>query len=180
MSSPTIRTGRLLLRPFVASDAADVFAYASNPNVARYTTWSPHRTVADSEAFLAWLGTLPADDYTWAICLLEDPRAQGAVEFALSGPDSAELHYVLAEPLWNRGFMTEAVHAALRWGLDHHPAIAHVVSRAVVENAASLRVMEKCGLRFRCECEATWAKEARPVRQHEYAARREDVLARLP
>ena len=43
---------RPLLRPFERSDAPDVFAYASNPNVARYTSWETHRTLADSEAFI--------------------------------------------------------------------------------------------------------------------------------
>ncbi len=51
MPTPTLQTLRLLLRPFDRADAADVFAYASNPNVARFTTWNPHRTISDSHVF---------------------------------------------------------------------------------------------------------------------------------
>ena len=53
MQSPRIQTARLLLRPFEMSDAADVFAYASNPNVSRFTTFETARTLADSEGRLA-------------------------------------------------------------------------------------------------------------------------------
>jgi RimJ/RimL family protein N-acetyltransferase len=54
VTTATIQTARLILRPFVRGDAVDVFAYASNPNVSRYTTWQTHRTLADSEAFIDW------------------------------------------------------------------------------------------------------------------------------
>ena len=156
-----------------------MFAYASNPNVARFTTWRPHRSLADSEAFLDTVLSAAADDHTWAICTVDEARVIGAIDLSRHGADTAEVHYVLAESQWNRGLMSEAVRAVLAWALDQWPEVQRIVSRAVAENAASLRVMARCGLEFQRVCEATWPKFDTPVRQHEYAASRELLRRRL-
>ncbi|MBX6342671.1 MAG: GNAT family N-acetyltransferase, partial [Thermomicrobiaceae bacterium] len=49
---PRLETERLALRPLRLADAGDVFAYASDPEVARYTSWEPHRSIEESRAFL--------------------------------------------------------------------------------------------------------------------------------
>ena len=47
-------TARLRLRPVTAGDAPAIFdAYAQDAEVTRYVTWRPHRTIADTEAYLA-------------------------------------------------------------------------------------------------------------------------------
>jgi ribosomal-protein-alanine N-acetyltransferase len=181
MSTPSIRTERLELRAFARTDAPDVFAYASNPNVARFTSWSPHSSLADTEA---WLDRATQDSpeergHLWAITLADERRAIGAIEFSLHGQDAAEFHYVLSEPYWNRGLVSEAARAVLAWGLDRWPGVQRIVTRAVAENTASLRLMAKCGLAFECEVETKWAKLDAPVRQHQYAGSREDVLHRV-
>jgi RimJ/RimL family protein N-acetyltransferase len=50
---PTLRTKRLVLRKLSLDDARDMFAYASNPQMTRFTTWDAHRSIDDSRAFLA-------------------------------------------------------------------------------------------------------------------------------
>jgi ribosomal-protein-alanine N-acetyltransferase len=49
---PVLETERLRLRRLWLDDAADVFEYASDPEVSRYTTWETHKTLEDSRAFL--------------------------------------------------------------------------------------------------------------------------------
>ena len=45
-------TKRILLRPAVIADAPAAFeAYTSIPEVSRYMTWKPHRSVAETEVF---------------------------------------------------------------------------------------------------------------------------------
>lgn len=173
MTTTDIETARLILSPFTIADVADVFAYASNPHVARYTTWSAHRTIGDSEAFIHMVLNRGPNQHTWAIRLRTDRRAVGAIEFGLTGAEVAEVHYVLAEPMWNRGLMTEAARAVLEWGLRTHPRIRWVRSRAVVDNIGSQRVMEKCGLRFERTQFHRWNKCAEPVAQREYVLERE-------
>src|SRR6266568_2705768 len=50
---PVIETERLLLRKMSPDDAEEMFAYASDPEVARYTIWDRHTSIEDSRGFLA-------------------------------------------------------------------------------------------------------------------------------
>jgi ribosomal-protein-alanine N-acetyltransferase len=48
-----VETERLLLRWPMDADAGEIFArYASDPVVARFLLWPPHRTVEDTREFL--------------------------------------------------------------------------------------------------------------------------------
>ena len=50
--SVEITTERLLLRPIREDDAADVLAYASDPNVAAFTSWRNHESIDDARAYV--------------------------------------------------------------------------------------------------------------------------------
>lgn len=166
--TPVLQTARLLLRPFTMADAGDVFAYASNPNVSRWTTWETHRTVRDAEGFVEMVLGRPATEYIWAITVIGEGKVVGAIEFSLKSETEAEFHYVLGEPYWNRGIMTEAGKAVLEWGLAMYPKVGRVATRAVTANRGSTRVMEKCGLTLVGTRLDKWAKYAEPVEQSEY------------
>jgi [ribosomal protein S5]-alanine N-acetyltransferase len=172
LATPRIETDRLLLAAFTKADAADVFAYASNPNVARFTTWMPHQAIADSQAFIDMVLARPANEHIWAIRLRTENRVVGAVEFGLASDREAQLDYVLAEPLWNKGIMTEAARAVLAWGLEKYPTIRRVRSCAVSQNIGSQRVMQKCGMQFVGSRMHRWSKYPEPVEQVEYALTR--------
>jgi ribosomal-protein-alanine N-acetyltransferase len=170
--TPTLETERLLLRPFSHDDADDVFAYASNPNVSRYTTWTTHQARSDAESFIERLLTAPDSSHTWAIRLRECPTVIGSFELSLTALDEAEVHYALAEPFWSRGLLTEAARTVVRWGWARYPLLRRISSRAMTQNRGSLRVMEKCGLAFERIVVERWAKFDEPVEQHEHAAYR--------
>ena len=169
MTTPAIQTDRLLLRPLAREDAADVFAYASNPNVSRYTTWRTHRSIAESDAFIEMVLARGEEEHTWAIRQRHAPAVVGVIEFARIAADEAQFHYVLAEPQWNRGLMTEAARAVLAWGLARYPMVRRVATCAMTQNVASQRVMEKCGLRFERTRIDTWEKFDDPVEQRVYS-----------
>ncbi|HOG60696.1 MAG TPA: GNAT family N-acetyltransferase [Flexilinea sp.] len=57
----TILTQRLQLRPITRADENDIFEYASNPEVARYMSWSAHRTLADTEEFLKYIDQVESE-----------------------------------------------------------------------------------------------------------------------
>jgi ribosomal-protein-alanine N-acetyltransferase len=174
-----IETGRMILSPFVRDDAPCVFAYASNPNVSRFTTWLTHRTLADSEAFIEMVLRRSPHEHAWAIRLRGDRRAVGAIEFGVKGETAADFHYVLAEPFWNRGLMTEAARAVVAWGLNRYPAVQRVYTMAMSQNIASRRVMEKCGLKFERVHLDQWVKFSEPVELREYALMRTNAEGEL-
>jgi ribosomal-protein-alanine N-acetyltransferase len=56
-----------------------------------------------------------------------------------------ELGYLLAEPYWGKGIMTEAAGLTLEYGFGPL-RLARIVAHADVENRASRRVLEKMGM----------------------------------
>ena len=66
---PVLETEDLLLRLPRLSDAKDVHAYATDPEVARYVLWDPHRSLADTRAFLRDLRARARRGYpsSWAV-----------------------------------------------------------------------------------------------------------------
>ena len=61
--------------------------------------------------------------------------------------NSAEIGYVLNRAYWGRGLAAEAVRAVMRVGfLDLN--LHRIEAKYMIGNSQSLRVMEKCGMRF--------------------------------
>ena len=52
---PVLTTARLRLRKLVPEDLEHIFAYASDPEVARFTTWTAHTSIETSRAFLTYV-----------------------------------------------------------------------------------------------------------------------------
>ena len=52
MSEMILETPRLWLRPFRDSDAADVYAYARDPQVGPIAGWQPHKSQEESREII--------------------------------------------------------------------------------------------------------------------------------
>lgn len=169
---PVLLTERLALRGLSRRDAADVFAYASNPKVLHFTTGRTPQTVEDVMAFLDGLLASSPSEFAWAIRLREEPRVIGIVEFGLGDGMEGTVHYALAAEQWNRGLMTEACRMVLAWAFDAHSGLERVTTSAVVDNRGSTRVMEKCGMTFREIVEEQWSKFDKPTRLAVYSVDR--------
>ncbi|MEA2639158.1 MAG: [ribosomal protein S5]-alanine N-acetyltransferase [Chloroflexota bacterium] len=142
-----LRTAQLALRLAEPGDAASIFAaYTQDPEVARYVTWRPHRSLADSEGFvhrcIACWEDGPA--FPWFITRPEDGLALGNIELRLDG-HMASIGYVLARGEWGQGYMSEAATAVVDLALAL-PGIYRVWAVCDVENGASARVMEHAGM----------------------------------
>ncbi len=141
----TLRTERLLLRPFSLDDVDDVLAYASDPEWSRFLPVPSPYTLKDAEEFVAKSVLQSADDELgFAIEL--DGTVIGGIGLRFEAPiQVASLHYSIAREHWNRGLMTEAVRAVVNWGFEASN-LAKIYSWADVENIGSWRVMEKIGM----------------------------------
>ncbi|HJU17315.1 MAG TPA: GNAT family N-acetyltransferase [Stellaceae bacterium] len=142
-------TARLILRPIAPGDAAAIFAgYAQDPEVVRFVTWRPHRTLADTEAYIARSLAAPADrDRTYVLIDRADARLIGAFGLRRPEPYRLDCGYVLARPHWGQGLMSEALAAVAEWA-TMQPAIWRIGAVCDVDNRASARVMEKAGLQY--------------------------------
>jgi ribosomal-protein-alanine N-acetyltransferase len=147
MLEQIIHTERLLLRPPELADADTVFqSYAQDPEVTRYLTWRPHRSLADTQKVIRaiideWSG---GTRFTWAITRADDGAVLGMLAARVEG-HMAVIGYVLARSAWGNGYMPEAVRGVIEalWAL---PAIFRIWAVCDVENVASARVLEKAGM----------------------------------
>ena len=146
-----LETPRLILRPFCVSDAEAMFRnWAADPLVTKYLTWEPHKKINTVRALLARWEEAAKDpsDYHWAIVSKERGEAIGDLSVVHKDERCgvAELGYCLSRAEWGKGLMTEAVSEVLRY-LFEDAGFYRVYALHAVGNAASGRVMEKCGMR---------------------------------
>lgn len=148
---PQVGTERLALRRVRQSDLDDIYAYACDPDVSRYTSWAPHTSPDETRQFVrrvldAYLEKRVAN---WGIELKAERRLIGMGGYIWWDPlqSAGELGYVLGKPYWGQGLMTEAVRAMIDFGFQRM-ALNRIVIRMDPRNIGSWRVAEKCGCRF--------------------------------
>jgi len=150
---PRLETKRLVLRRMLPDDAADVFTYASDPEVAAQTTWEAHRTLDDSREFIGRVMSWYADGFggPWGLELKETGQLIGTCGMAITPQHArAELGYALGRAWWGQGLMTETVTEAIRYGFEEL-GLNRIEARCIPANLGSARVMEKSGM----TCEGT-------------------------
>ena len=148
---PELQTERLILRRMLVTDAQDMYEYARRADVTRYLLWSPHPDIRHTREYLQYLTTRYAAGsfYDWAVVLTKNNRMIGTCGFTtIDCPhDAAEIGYVLNPDYHGMGIAPEAVEAVLAYGFDR--LLLHRIEARFMEgNDASLRVMEKVGMRF--------------------------------
>lgn len=145
-----IETPRLLLRPLTLDDAADMFDYASDPEITRYVTWNAHRTIADSESMIrtyAFENYKNREPAPLGIILKETKKLVGTVDLMAVSPRwrVEELGYTIGRAYWNRGYMSEAAQAMIHHGFKER-GLVRIQARLITFNLPSMRVLEKCGM----------------------------------
>ena len=142
-----LQTERLLLRPFRPGDAADVFAYASDPVWSRFLLLpiaGPY-LLQDAEQFVSQAVSEAWDKNAQFAIVIED-KVVGAIALHFRPDLVASLGYSLSRTLWGQGITAEAAAAVLKWGFETC-GLHKVFATAIAENLQSTRVMEKLGMR---------------------------------
>jgi RimJ/RimL family protein N-acetyltransferase len=156
-----LETERLLLRRFTEADAEALLHMESNPEVLRHVGRGP---LADVEAYRQHIQSrlLPYYDRPegfggWVIiekasgeflggCSLKPALdSRTAVEMGFSN-EEVEVGYGLRHESWGKGYATELARALVRKAFTELGA-ACVVASVTIANRASVRVLEKAGLR---------------------------------
>lgn len=154
-----LETERTILRPFTIDDAADLYAYAQDPQVGLAAGWKPHQSIKDSRHAIQTVFSAPA---VFAIVYRETGRVIGSAGYIGRTPTecpktsmsphmqdgvSDELGFALNPTYWGRGIMPEVVRELLRYGFERLGLHA-VWSVHYAENDRCRRVLEKCGFTF--------------------------------
>ncbi len=147
---PTLETADLVLRKPAGKDAKDIFRYASDPEVARYVLWEPHRSISETKSFIRYLRSRIRSGYpsSWVVVLKETGSVIGTIGFIWCSEEnrSAELGYSFSREYWNHGYATQALKSVIDASFTSLP-LNRLEAQHDLRNPASGRVMEKCGLR---------------------------------
>ncbi len=143
----TIKTARLVLRPFRQEDAVPMFRnWANDPRVTRFLTWAPHTSVDVSMNIVKdWCALYQSPSYyQWVIEFEGQPVGSISVVRQSDADERAEVGYCIGYDFWGRGITTEAVMGVTDF-LFSEVGVHRVEIHHATDNPASGRVAEKCG-----------------------------------
>jgi RimJ/RimL family protein N-acetyltransferase len=145
----TLRTERLVLRPWRRTDRKPFAAINADPDVMEW--FQGPLTAAQSDAFADWIEQR-FHEQGWGCWAVEIAGADPFIGFVgLSSADttlgypSVEIGWRLAAAQWGHGYAPEAAREPLRFGFDDL-GLDEIVSFTSVGNTKSRRVMTKIGM----------------------------------
>lgn len=144
---PIIETERLILRPLALDDSEAVFAWTGDERVAEYMIYPCHKNVEVTKEWLKSLEFLE-NEYTWGFVRKSDGTLIGSGGIRFRTDENVwSFGYNLRYDCWGFGYATEAARRMIKYAVENHNA-KEFVSEHSVDNPASGRVIEKCGLVF--------------------------------
>ncbi len=146
---PQLETARLLLRDLVAQDAAGVQAVYGDPQVTQFSEMATLISSAQAEVIIGRFQSEFArgTGIRWAMVEKSSSRVIGTCGLGWHRPNfSAMLSYDLAREFWNQGMATEALRAVINHCFSTTDT-NRISATTVLENAASMRVLQKLGFR---------------------------------
>ncbi|MBQ8959968.1 MAG: GNAT family N-acetyltransferase [Ruminococcus sp.] len=144
LTAPVLETRRCILRPLTLEDAEAVFQWAGDERVNTFMPYNAHRSPDDSRA---WLKSLE-NEYQWGFVRKSDGLLMGSGGMRLRPDDGSwSFGYNLRYDCWNKGYATEVTGKMIEFIREKHDP-ERITAEHAVDNPASGRVMEKCGLSF--------------------------------
>jgi [ribosomal protein S5]-alanine N-acetyltransferase len=154
-----VSTARLTLREFVPSDFDAVHAYSSDPRVTRYLFFGPRDRDGSAEYLHGLIESqreTPRTRFELAVVEKTSEAVIGACDLSLIEHGVVDLGYMLAQEHWGKGYATEISLRLLQAAFLELRA-ERVISTVDINNRASIRVLEKIGMRW----EAVFRKHRR-------------------
>lgn len=146
-----LTTERLILREFRESDWPAVLAYQSDPCYLRFYEWTertPEAVQAFVGTFLAQQREQPRTKFQLAITLKATQALIGNCGIRLAQADArvGDIGYELSPDHWGHGYATEAAQTIVAFGFQELH-LHRIWAECVADNTASIRVLEKLGMR---------------------------------
>ncbi len=163
-----IETERLVITEFTLDMARAVHLGSLDEDTRRFLPDEVFETEdAAREVIADLMGCYGGTDGPLVYPMLHGGEYAGYVQ-AVPCEDGWEIGYHTAAGFTGRGFATEAVRAFLPVVMEHL-GIAEMAGVCLTENAASVRVLEKCGFRRVFEGLGMYQGDMRPIVKMVYA-----------
>ncbi|MGN8119869.1 GNAT family N-acetyltransferase [Labrys sp. 22185] len=142
-------TPRLILRASRRADAKTLYEeYTGRKEATRYLQRGPHPSQIRTEMAIDVWGEAnwsKTSRFIWSILRRPEEKPVGLFLMFIEG-SRAEIHYGLGPSYWGQGLASEAGIAAMNWVMGES-TISEISTICAAEHTASLRVLEKIGLR---------------------------------
>jgi RimJ/RimL family protein N-acetyltransferase len=146
--TPTLRTERLLLEPYVPEDEAAFVALFQDTRVSRWMGDGPDTEEADRALFGRIFTKVYANNLFAVWAVRRDGVLVGHAEIKQTDAvDGYELIYALAPAVWGSGLGTELARAIVAHGV-HTLELAEIHATVAAPNEASLAVLKKLGFKL--------------------------------
>ena len=150
ISNVTLKTKRLILRPWKLTDLDDFFEYASVDGVGQMAGWEPHKSKDESleilNRFIEHKKTFALEYNGKVIGSLGIERYPENVFKEYQDLKGREIGYVLSKDYWGQGLMPEAVKEVINYCFNELK-LDFLVCCNYIDNNQSKRVKEKCGFK---------------------------------
>ncbi len=143
-----VSTPRLIRREFTLTDPPEFFALNADPEVMRFTGDKPFSSMAGAEELIKGYHCYRTDGYgRWTVVRTDDGAVLGWCGLRKQASGEVDLGYRFHRKFWGQGYATEAALVSVRLGFERF-SLSHIIGRVARANVGSIRVLEKCGLRY--------------------------------
>lgn len=140
-----LSTERCILREFSPTDAAVLFDLNSNSNVVRYTGDVAFDSVEATRKFIQNYSDYEKNGFgRWLVIEKNSKVVLGWCGLKYYD-NEVDIGYRFFEHFWGKGFATETARACLDYGFNVLN-LQRIVGNCMLENTASIRVLEKLGM----------------------------------
>ncbi len=145
-----IETQRLILRPFKMSDCDDVARICNNEKFSQFLLLPFPYTKDMAKSWISTHKQARKDDlsYDFAITDKKTKKLIGSISLMIKRKhNQAEVGYWICPDFSGKGIATESLKSVLNFGFNTLK-LHKIYALHFIENLASGRVMEKCGLKY--------------------------------
>ena len=146
-----IETKRLLLRRLAADDAEFILELLNQPSFLRYIGDKEVRSIADAVRYIQTGPVASYERFGFGLYLVELKESGGPIGICgLLKRDSlpdVDVGFAFLPTFWSQGYAFESAAAVMNYGREVL-GIRRIVAITSLDNDASIRLLEKIGLRF--------------------------------
>lgn len=155
INTPTLETGRLILRKFTERDLEWLFLILHDKDVNQFLPWYPIDSIEEAKKFYEERYAskyVQPQAYAYAICLKTDDHPIGYIKADME--EHHDFGYGLRREFWHQGLVTEAGKAVIaQVKKDGLPYITATHDR---NNPRSGGVMRNVGMKYQYSYEEQW------------------------
>jgi len=180
----TLKTERLILRPFEMNDAEAMYRnWASDAEVVRFMLYGVHESVDDTRTFISqwfeYFNNLTAGS-SWCVFAIElksDGELIGTIDFHENNREAraAEVGYQLGKAWWGNGYATEALRAVITHCFEE-AGLNRIWADHDSRNIASGKVLIKAGMLHEGTSRQSKFRKGELVDKLHYAILKDDFL----